>query len=185
MTPIVDCEQLEAYLDGDLSVDEIAAFQAHLSLCEDCRSAKGQQQWIEGLLHSPQLAALEPAPAQMLTMLSVAVSRRRRRRAILASGLAAAVLAVVATWGIANRQAKSDALALVVPVPAAALQASISPAVFVADDSSIAVPVATEYPDVTIVRVYAAYRPDPAPSTAPAIAPDSNKDISLEPFNGG
>ena len=185
MKSIVVCEQLEAYLDGDLSADEIAIFQSHLLSCDDCRGAIGQQQWLEDLLRSPQLAELEPAPAHILTTLTTTVSRRWRRKALLASGMAAAVLAFVAYWGVVNRQATIEGPVLAEVAPPAATQVKVSPAVFVAADGSIAVPVASEYPDVTIVRVYAAYRTDAAPNAAPVMNPDSDNNISHEPFNGG
>ena len=59
MNPTLDCEQLEAYLVGDLSNAEFAEFEAHLSSCGECRGAVDQQRWMDRLLRSPDRVAME------------------------------------------------------------------------------------------------------------------------------
>ena len=65
-----DCSQLDAYLQGDLSLDEETRFAEHLMVCADCERALAQQRWLDDLLR--EAAAAEPIPAELET---VAVSQ--------------------------------------------------------------------------------------------------------------
>ncbi len=183
MNPTLDCEQLEAYLVGDLSNAEFAEFEAHLSSCGECRGAVDQQRWINRLLRSPERMALEPAPARLVPRLQDCIAGRRRRLRV--GGLAAAVLVAVATWGVAERERQLNRQAVDVSGPKVASQVENAPAVFIGDDDSIVVPMASQYPDIAIVRVYAAYHPDADRETATSDQSVSDEVIEHEPFNGG
>ena len=62
------CNNLDAYLRDDLSVDERAAFESHLEECDACREAMDQQQWIDGLLQSPTRIQLERPSVTISTL---------------------------------------------------------------------------------------------------------------------
>jgi anti-sigma factor RsiW len=186
MKPNVDCGRLDAYLAGELSAAQCAMFEAHVMDCDECRAEIEEQQWIDGMLCSRHCEAIEPAAARILATLSQQVRwRRRRRAALMASGLAAAVLAGVMVWGSADRTPVVLQLTEQRAEPVPAVQTDVLPAIFIAGDDAIAVPVASEYPDVTIVRVYAAYRPVTAAGAVPDLNADSATDVSPELTNGG
>jgi anti-sigma factor RsiW len=153
-----DCHQLDAYLGGELLPTDQARFEAHLRSCDLCREAVDEQIWIDDLLRSPQRAAIEPAPARLAPAVAAVVRRKRRRRLIGAA--AAAVMAAVAAWGAVHRETLPDQTEVVAKSSPPLPEEEIEPAVFISGDDSIAVPVESEFPNVTIVQVYATYRPD-------------------------
>lgn len=191
-----DCELLEAYLAGDLSTVECAAFEAHLTVCDECRAAIGEQRWIDELLRGPETAMLEPAPQRILVSVEARLRRQwRRHMALIGGGLAAAVIAVMMSMGGADHVAAPVVKPTHIAESIAAVEASVerehappvdtTPAVFFAANDSIVVPVASEYPDVTIVQVYATYQPNAATGAAAELNPHSETDTSLEHTNGG
>jgi predicted anti-sigma-YlaC factor YlaD len=186
-----ECEYLDAFLDGDLSSEVRDLYEAHLHLCEACREAVNQQRWIDDLLSSPERLELIPVPANVSQPLRNLISRRRQVR-LVACGLAGAAVIVIAVgWTAAlNWQARVAAVNQIVeasvvehePSPSPSLQergtADAPQATFVAGRDVLAVPVASRYPNVTIVRVYPTYQSSFA---AKAMSDESEADY----FNGG
>src|SRR5690349_15129374 len=104
-----ECCQLDAYIVGELSRDELARFEAHLSQCDPCREAIDQQRWIDAMLRSPLRTQLEPVPANLVQRPVIISSSRRRRVLIAAFGLASAAAVLIAlSWSLLNRQAMNN-----------------------------------------------------------------------------
>ena len=153
------CNNLDAYLSGDLSGNEHANFELHFEECATCRDAMAQQQWIDDLLQSPERVQLERPSASMLDSFRVSVGQRRRRVMQAACGLAAAATLLIAV-GLnklnqqANGTLKSEGPTVDVaervhdPIP------EQSTATFVSSSDAIAVPLESPSTDVTIVQVY-------------------------------
>jgi anti-sigma factor ChrR (cupin superfamily) len=78
-------EKLSAYLDGDVSVEERAAMDAHLEICQDCRDAFADLEKTVGYLRG--MEDVEPpawlAQKVMTTVRKEAESRQRWRRKLL------------------------------------------------------------------------------------------------------
>jgi anti-sigma factor RsiW len=171
------CRQLDAYLDGELSGVERLAFDAHLATCPACRESVDQQRWIDQLLRSDEAATIESTP---LSRSLPTVRVRRRRLALVA---AAAVIAATAAimFPLPGREGRPTIAQA--PAPDASPDSNhvgtgqgsdsrilatdrnlspgpvlpgrgISVAAFVGDGSSIAIPVASDDPQVTIVQLY-------------------------------
>ena len=91
-----------AYVLGALSPAERLEFEHHLAGCEECARAVREVAGLPGLLAGVELAVLEhapeddPLPDSLLPSLLDAVRRARRRRGLVAVGLAAATLTLVA-----------------------------------------------------------------------------------------
>jgi anti-sigma factor RsiW len=186
-----ECKKFDAFLDGDLSPEDRERYEAHLHLCEVCREAVNQQRWIDDLLASPERLELEPVPANLSQSMRKLISRRRQARLVACGLAAAAVLVIAVGWTAAlNRQASVAAVNQITetvvhkvePSPSPSLKgrgtAALPQATFVAGPDVLAVPVASRYPNVTIVRVYPTYESSFA---AKATSDDSDADY----FNGG
>ena len=146
-----DCDNLDAYLAGDLVPRDAACFTEHIQVCGNCRDIVEQQQWIDGLLRAAVSDGIdEPSVAILESLRSIAIRPRRKGR-IIACGLAAAAMLMVALgWIALSRQAAERAISGV-ETP----KRKPSPhATFVADFNTIAVPVASRYPNVSVVRMY-------------------------------
>jgi hypothetical protein len=144
----------------ELSSDERRAFVAHLKACPACREAVDEQRWIDELLRSDEAAKLEAAPNRS----TIGIRFRSRRRWLVAA--AAAAVFVAATFAVATRKPKTvtrePALASV-PSPAPAAPELETPlpgadrapaAAFVSAGSSIAIPVVSDDPQITVVQLY-------------------------------
>jgi anti-sigma factor RsiW len=164
------CDLLDAFLDGELNAAEMASFEAHLSQCADCAESARQQQWIDGALRASEGAARVAPPVVLAAIADV--RRKQWLQRLLAGGLAAAAsVAIVAAvaWhtlrlapgsargslttphSVAQREAtpgRSPGLDEAVPVGAKIA------ATFTASGGGIAIPVASDSPDVTIVQFY-------------------------------
>jgi len=174
------CELLDAFLDGELNAVEMASFEAHLSQCDDCREAVRQQKWIDGALRADE-AASQTAPHALLAATAEAimnVRRKQRLRRLLAGSLAAAAsVALLAAWQLraphlapgsaggpvttSNNVVKRDAT----PRRSRGLEeepraSSKIAATFTAGGNGIAIPVASDSPDVTIVQFYSTTEAD-------------------------
>jgi anti-sigma factor RsiW len=186
-----ECENLDAFLDGELSRAKSDRYEGHLHVCKSCREALNQQRWIDGLLGSPERLELEPVSAALSRSVRNTFSRRWKTQ-LAACGLAAAAVLVVAVgWtAVLNRQARIPISNQVIenvaredePSPNPSLRgrgmAEAPRATFVAGPESLAVPVASRHPNVTIVRVYPTYK---SSLTSPATGDESDTDY----FNGG
>jgi hypothetical protein len=177
-TVIDECSKLDAYLAGELSLADSRSFAHHIESCDLCNQAIDQQRWIDGLLRFPLVKDLEPAPDDLRSTLSVSLIRRRRHAQIAACGLAAAaVLTIAAGWTmLLNRQSATTT----VPDASGVLHADAErlrdpAATFVGGPDMIVVPIESRLPDVTIVRVYAAYQP--------SYTAQANVDPAADPFD--
>jgi anti-sigma factor RsiW len=175
------CENLDAFLGGELLPAGDERFKAHLDECDACRDAVDQQRWIDELLRSP-LAAQFESPSQDLTVSLRAPGGRRARYArAVACGLAAAAALVVAVgWAaMLNRQARAPAVNRMAKAATPNTPGPELPrAVFVGGPEVLVVPIASRHPNVTIVRIYPTYQPSyDAQANAEPFEPDH--------FNGG
>jgi len=173
------CMLIDQYLVGDLAQDAAARFERHVAGCAECREAIDEQRWIDGLLQSPEAEALETAPATVTNRLSGQVVRFRRRTIIRRSMAVAAAASIAATalWQFvasshherqvaapgfvrgSNNQAGVRRAAT--PRQSQGLQmAETSPstnenaATFMSTGDAIAVPVASDDAQVSIVKIY-------------------------------
>ncbi|HJS08444.1 MAG TPA: zf-HC2 domain-containing protein [Pirellulales bacterium] len=188
----VECENLDAFLAGDLSPVDSNRFEAHLHSCDACREAINEQRWIDALLGSPERLVLEPVSSALTGPVRDSILSRRRQSRLVACGLAAAAVLVIAVgWTTVLNGPARDPVAHQVaetavrdnessPRPSVQGRGSEKPprSVFVGGPDVIAVPVASRHPNVTIVRVYATY---PSSMASPAASDESDADY----FNGG
>lgn len=168
------CERLDAFLDGELNAADEARFEAHLSQCSDCREAAAQQRWINAALRSDEIAE-HAAPMVVLaaTANTIAAMRRQQRvrRLLVGSLAAAASLALLAAWQMREPTAAPGSAGGPVAMPVDVVQRDATPrqsrglqedvptsvksvATFTAGGNGIAIPVASESPEVTIVQFY-------------------------------
>jgi Putative zinc-finger len=154
-----NCNNLDAYLSGDLSGDERAAFESHIDGCATCRDAVAQQHWINDLLQSPERIQLERPSATILDPFRVSVAQRRRHVMRAACGLAAAATLLITVGLIKlNRQAngalKTEGPPVAIAEPVHAPTPAPLPATFVSSSDAIVVPLESTSDDVTVVQVY-------------------------------
>ena len=168
------CELLDAFLDGNLNAAEMVRFEAHLSQCADCRESVTQQQWIDGALRTDEAAALT-APSPLLAATAEAITnvcRKQRLRRLLAGSLAAAAsVALLAAWQLREPPLAPGSAGGAAATPNGVVQREPTPrqsrglleeihtppniaATFTASGNGIAIPVASDSPDVTIVQFY-------------------------------
>jgi hypothetical protein len=176
------CRQLDAYLDLDLPSDATRAFVEHLATCAACREAVDEQRWIDELLCSDAAAAIETAP-EIVALPTVRIRRRRLALAAAAAAIAATAALFLplprregpgegrptiaqapapdpslGSNHVATRQGSDSNGASTGGNPS--LRPSLpgrgisNPAAFVSAGSSIAIPVASDDPQVTIVQLY-------------------------------
>jgi anti-sigma factor RsiW len=162
-----DCDQLDAFLLGELSPQDAEHFELHVCACEECREAVEQQQWIDNLLRSNAATQAEQAPLSLRDSLRNVPVRRRKRVVLTAFAVATAASLLIAVGWIAIQSQSVDTLhdqvvkpAIDHPIsptdmtPALATDATRPRATFVSDGDSIAVPVESTDDDVTIVQLY-------------------------------
>ncbi|HEX3602305.1 MAG TPA: hypothetical protein VHU84_19280 [Lacipirellulaceae bacterium] len=163
------CHNLDAFLAEDLPADDAALFVAHLQRCEACSEAIETQHWLDGMLRSDMRTELEPVPERLSMALQTATVEHgvaTRRWAAIGFATAAALLVAVG-WIALDRRAEHGQENA--DVAQTAVEAKSTPRVrakFVASENTIAVPVASRHPDVTIVRLYPAFRPQLQSRTA-------------------
>jgi anti-sigma factor RsiW len=169
-----NCHHLDAYFDGELAPADRASFECHLASCPECREAIDEQNRIDALLGGSALANLEAPPPALVEQVGRTLHRRRRFARLAACGLAAsaaAVLLVGIAWTTGYSRPEA---ALGPPVSAAPVQNDSEPwATFVGGPDVIVMPIESESPDVTIVRVY------------PVFEPDFSDQVSLDPIAAG
>ena len=175
------CELLDAFLNGDLS-DADAALEAHASQCDDV-ARQPQQRWIDGALRADEVTG-HAAPATVLAAAAdaIAIARRKQRlRRMLAGGLAAAAsIALLAAWQLREPVSAPGSAGGSVTMPVDVVQRDATPrrsrgleeredeiataaksvATFTAGGGGIAIPVASESPEVTIVQFYSTTEAD-------------------------
>lgn len=201
-----DCDNLDAYLAGELLADGASCFEAHLPACDNCRTAVDEQRWIDELLQSPMSAALEAPPADVLPSFRSAVERRRQRHFVVAGLAAAAAVVVAVGWTAVMQNRQTNGPGDVTLNRIAANRADDEPssdpsqdgrgvmeprATFVGGPDVLVVPVASRHPNVTIVQVYPVYQPEYAVQASAAL-PSVTDDFlwiddltDLNDLNGG
>ena len=168
------CELLDAFLDDELNAAEMASFEAHLSECADCRESVRQQRWIDGALRADEVTA-QTAPSTVLMATAEAITdvrRQQQRRRMLTTSLAAAAsVALLAAWQLQTPNLAPGSAGGSVTMPVDVVQREATPrrslgleeeprtsskiaATFTAGGSGIAISVASDSPDVTIVQFY-------------------------------
>jgi hypothetical protein len=136
--------------------------------------------WIEAQLKSPYAADIESPPRALAQSIAASLVRRRRRQ-YAACGIAAAAMLVVAlSWAIQRNPHAID-----MRETSVATEDNVAPAVFIGGDDVIAVPVASPYPNVTIVRVYPVYRLETLANADADRLPMTNDSTWSENINGG
>jgi anti-sigma factor RsiW len=186
-----ECEYLDAFLAEDLSPGDSNRFEVHLHRCDACRDAINEQRWIDALLGSPERLELEPVSPALAGSVRDSILSRRRQARLIACGLAAAAVLVIALgWmAVLNRQARGPAANQIAgttlpdnepsnPSLKRIVTAEAPRAVFVGGPDVLVVPVASRHPNVTIVRVYPTYQSSFA---AKATSDETDADY----FNGG
>lgn len=95
--------RLSEYLDGDLRGHELAALEAHLPSCADCRATLEQLRRVvaraQALDDRPPAADLWPAVARHVGVVSLDARRARRRLSFTVPQLAAAAVALALLSG--------------------------------------------------------------------------------------
>jgi hypothetical protein len=189
-----DCQDLDNYLADNLSADAKARFTAHLVDCDRCRDAVDQQRWIDGLLRSPLVMDLETPPGALVACIRARQSQRRRQTRLIACGLAAAAAMVVAVgWTVKlNRQARGITNAKT--ASAVLTRAEIEPslanaehprATVVGGKDVLIVPIESQHPNVTVVRVYPSYRPVYATHSRSPAPASTDEFLWNDDLNGG
>lgn len=96
--------RLSEYLDGDLRGHELAALEAHLPSCGDCRATLEQLRRVvaraQALDDRPPAADLWPAIARHVGVVSLDARRARRRLSFTVPQLAAAAVALALLSGV-------------------------------------------------------------------------------------
>jgi anti-sigma factor RsiW len=159
MTISIDCNNLDAYLADDLSVDDALRFESHLEQCGACREAIDEQHWVDSLLQSNLRIQLERTPATFLDSFRSSQSHRRRHIWRAACGLTAAAVFLIAFGWIALHDhmvhSKRSATQNVAVVETVNVPANVEPqATFVATTDAIVVPLESPSADVTVVQIY-------------------------------
>lgn len=187
-----DCDQLDAFLLGELSPRDAERFELHVRTCEECREAVEQQHWIDGLLRSDVAAELDSAPFALHESLRAIPARRPRNIRVVAFAVATAASLLIAVGWIAIRSQPVDIAHDPVAVPA--ITQPVSPtdatpalanggtrprATFVSSGDSIAVPVESTDDNVTIVQLY------PTTETERRLQRELALQIPLLDSNGG
>jgi anti-sigma factor RsiW len=158
MTPDRDCDQLDAYLLGDLPKAEATCFESHLEVCSNCLEAVEEQRWIDGLLQSSVRAQLEPTPTTLVDSVRTVAVRHDRRKTVLTYVLTMAATLLIAVAWLAFRRPATQ------PMQSATQEIAIEDAprapktksdgTFVSTSDAIVVPVNSPSDDVTIVQIY-------------------------------
>jgi hypothetical protein len=172
------CGLIDDFLVGELPTELAERFEDHLTECADCRAAIDEQRWIDGLLRSPIARDLEAAPGAVADAVGGTILRLRRRTAArrLIGVAAAASVAAIAAWHFAgqridktmvaapgsargpNQQAKVEREATLRQsrglLRATPDEKEANAATFVTTGDAIAVPVASDDAQVSIVKVY-------------------------------
>ncbi|MEZ6073911.1 MAG: anti-sigma factor [Pirellulales bacterium] len=157
------CRQLDDYLDGTLTDGALAAFEAHIDQCDECRGAVVQHREMVWLLRQGANEQERP-PARLLVQTRRAMRRHdHRRRVRLVAGLTTAAVLLIGV-GMAlrwQRTAVDENNAVVESnghdnepartTPAAKSRVRVS---VLNPDEAIAVPIETKSENVTIVWIY-------------------------------
>jgi anti-sigma factor RsiW len=179
----VTCEQLDAYLNGDLSPADARCFEAHLNVCAACCEAIDEQGWIDGLLRSPERMALESPRTAIVGEIESAFAKSKQRARALVCGLAAAAAVFLAVGWILfaeDPELYDGDHTSVAQVQSTALEDVIETAtdlrprtIVTTGPESIAVPIESPYSDIVIVRIYPTFQAEVEVATIDSMSDDS------------
>ena len=97
-------EQLSAYQDGELSPQEVAPVEAHLSDCAECRALLVEMKAVGEALGA--LPTIEPSRGFAAGVMQTTRARRRRRKVVVQRlvgyAVAASIVLVVGLWMAGN-----------------------------------------------------------------------------------
>jgi anti-sigma factor RsiW len=188
------CDQLDDYLCGWLSPDEAGVFEAHLADCAACREARALQRQIDHLL-AERTGATAAVPIALRSQVHSRIQAARRRLILRRAGVAAACVVVLslvffATKGItfAPREARQSAQHSPVEndVTATTSTASAGPPIQVArvtlidPSSAIVVPLDSNHPNVTLVRVFKAISVTPQDDVPSALGTNDTEELDVQ-----
>jgi hypothetical protein len=163
---VTPCQLLDDYIGHDLIGDERERFEAHLPACLACQQVIREAKGLESLLSSA-VVRLEPVPHDLISRTELRLRSVRRRFAAGLAALAASVVIVV----LVSRPLFLPEIEVPAPskheLPQPRLADVDSPKVevrvrFPRAARVIAVPVASDSPHVTLVRVYSGLRDGPS-----------------------
>jgi putative zinc finger protein len=187
-----ECDNLDAFLLGELSPRDVERFDLHVRACEECREAIEQQRWIDNLLCSDAAAEAEQAPLALRDSLRALPIRRGRNVSLIACGMAAAAALLIAVGWTALRSGPTDnvqdqaanvtvnpEISPAVVTPAVAKDSIRPRATFVSGGDTIAVPMESADDDVTIVQLY------PTTQTERRLQRELALQVTLLDSNGG
>lgn len=152
---MLPCRHLNDHLLGCLDDSEEQAFLAHLLKCKECRSQVEEQQQLNRLLSS--VVETETAPPGLSGQIQRRLQRERSRaqRKVAVVALAASIFVALTAWMalpetgsfIEVRQHRISWSPPQPEVPAVEVR-------FVPETKVIAIPVETDDPEITFLRVY-------------------------------
>jgi anti-sigma factor RsiW len=187
-----ECDNLDAFLLGELSPRDAEHFDLHVRGCDECREAIEQQRWIDNLLCSDAAAQAEQAPMALRDSIRAIPSRRRQRVSLIACGMAAAAALLIAVGWTALRSGPADIahdqaanvtvnqdVSPTVVTPAVVKDSLRPRATFVSGGDAIAVPLESTDDDVTIVQLY------PTTQTERRLQRELALQVTLSDSNGG
>jgi len=159
MTQHCDCNNLDAYLEEDPTIDGVARFESHLDECATCREAIDEQRWIDSLLQSPARLQIEGTPITIVDSIRSSVAHCDRRLLRAAYSFAAAAVLLIGVGWIALdyrvKHPKASAIQDVAVVEATRVSVPVQPlATFVPTTDAIVLPLESLSTDVTAVQVY-------------------------------
>src|SRR5690349_8181232 len=160
---LAPCQLLDAYIKHDLSGDERARFEAHLPACPECQRSVRDETGLDALL-SAAVIQLEPVPERLTERITGKLRRARRRRVVAGIAALAACVAFFVMIGQALLRDRPPApTTRVEPVHQPPVASSPPPTIrvrvrFPNTADVLAIPVASDSPNVTLVQVYPGLR---------------------------
>lgn len=157
------CENLEEYVAGDLSDQQLTIFEVHLSKCESCRHEVAEWQRLRETLQSAA-RELEIPSDRLLRILdddaTVSVIRKRRPATIQAATIATCLGLLLAVFVASLKQPPHVSEEPQIPLPAFSKSVTVMPAPDVEfEDDIIGVPIEIDDPNVTVVWLYPTENP--------------------------
>jgi anti-sigma factor RsiW len=151
------CERLDDYLAHDLMGADRGAFAAHLDQCAECRAAVRAAERLAGQLRTA-CKQFDATPPDLAVSITGRIDAMHWRRRALAAIALAASIGFVAFW-LSHDGSTPDTTPKTISPPIA----SAAPPVRVTfpGHKTIAVPVESESPNVTVLLVYPNLRTQP------------------------
>jgi predicted anti-sigma-YlaC factor YlaD len=144
------CQRLDDYLAHDLMGAEQDKFVAHLDSCAACRAAVREAEELSSRLRSA-CERFDPVPPDLAVSITGRIDAMRWRRRALAAIALAASIGFVAFW-LSRDGSVPDTTPKTISPPIASAAAPVR--VTFPDHQTLAVPVESESPNVTVLLVY-------------------------------